>query len=52
MAAVEDNGRATTMDDRGLVELNDTVPHVSEIADGKATFDARELTTSTKRRAG
>ncbi len=45
MAAVEDNGRATTMDDRGLVELNDTVPHVSEIAGGKATFDARELTT-------
>jgi len=45
VAAVEDNGRATTMDDRGLVELNDTVPHVSEIADGKATFDARELTT-------
>jgi hypothetical protein len=28
------------MDDRGLVELNDTVPNVSEIADGKATFDA------------
>ena len=38
------NGRPT-MDDRGLVELNDTVPHVSEIQDGKATFDARELTT-------
>jgi methylamine---glutamate N-methyltransferase subunit B len=38
------NGRPT-MDDRGLVELNDTVPNVSEIADGKATFDAKELTT-------
>ena len=34
-----------TMDDRGLVELNDTVPHVSEIEDGKATFDAKDLTT-------
>jgi len=38
------NGRPT-MDDRGLVELNDTVPHVSEIQDGKATFDAKDLTT-------
>jgi glutamate synthase domain-containing protein 3 len=33
------------MDDRGLVELNDTVPHVSEIDGDKATFDARDLTT-------
>jgi glutamate synthase domain-containing protein 3 len=38
------NGRPT-MDARGLVELNDTVPHVSEIEDGKATFDAKDLTT-------
>jgi glutamate synthase domain-containing protein 3 len=33
------------MDDRGLVELDDTVPHVSAIEDGKATFDAKEMTT-------
>ena len=35
----------TTYDARGLVELDGTVPRVSEIADGRATFDARELTT-------
>ena len=34
-----------TYDARGLVELDGTVPRVSEIADGRATFDARELTT-------
>jgi glutamate synthase domain-containing protein 3 len=33
------------MDARGLVELNDTVPDVSEIEGGRATFDARELST-------
>lgn len=38
------NGRPT-MDARGLVELNDTVPHVSKIEDGRATFDAHDLTT-------
>jgi methylamine---glutamate N-methyltransferase subunit B len=42
--AAPPNGRPT-MDDRGLVELNDTVPHVSEIDGDTATFDARELTT-------
>ena len=44
MAAIEGNGRAT-MDARGLVELNDTVPDVSEIEGGRATFDARDLST-------
>jgi glutamate synthase domain-containing protein 3 len=33
------------MDDRGLVELDDTVPRVSTIEDGRATFDAKEMTT-------
>jgi methylamine---glutamate N-methyltransferase subunit B len=33
------------MDARGLVELTDAVPHVSTIEDGRATFDAHELTT-------
>jgi glutamate synthase domain-containing protein 3 len=33
------------MDARGLVELNDEVPNVSEIEDGRATFDAHDLTT-------
>ena len=32
-------------DSRGLVELNATVPRVSEIDGERATFDARELTT-------
>jgi methylamine---glutamate N-methyltransferase subunit B len=45
VATVENNGRTTRMDDRGLVELTDTVPHVSTIADGRATFDAHHLTT-------
>jgi glutamate synthase domain-containing protein 3 len=44
VAAIEGNGRAT-MDARGLVELNDTVPDVSEIEGGRATFDARDLST-------
>ena len=35
----------TTYDARGLVELDDTVPRISEIADGRATFDAKDLTT-------
>jgi glutamate synthase domain-containing protein 3 len=34
-----------TYDARGLVELDDTVPRVSEIDGDRATFDARELTT-------
>jgi glutamate synthase domain-containing protein 3 len=34
-----------TYDARGLVEPDETVPRISEIADGRATFDARELTT-------
>jgi glutamate synthase domain-containing protein 3 len=32
-------------DARGLVEVDDTIPRVSEIEDGKAVFDARELST-------
>jgi glutamate synthase domain-containing protein 3 len=36
---------ALTYDARGLVEPEETVPRISEIADGRATFDARELTT-------
>jgi methylamine---glutamate N-methyltransferase subunit B len=38
------NGRPT-MDDRGLVELNDEVPNVSDIDGDRATFDAKDLTT-------
>ncbi|UGS34214.1 GltB/FmdC/FwdC-like GXGXG domain-containing protein [Capillimicrobium parvum] len=34
-----------TYDARGLVEPDVTVPRVSEIEDGRATFDATELTT-------
>ena len=34
-----------TYDARGLVELDETVPHVAEIRDGRATFDAKDLTT-------
>jgi glutamate synthase domain-containing protein 3 len=34
-----------TYDSRGLVELNTSVPHVSEIDGDRAIFDARELTT-------
>jgi methylamine---glutamate N-methyltransferase subunit B len=34
-----------TYDARGLVEPHATVPYVSEIADGKAVFDAHDLTT-------
>jgi methylamine---glutamate N-methyltransferase subunit B len=33
------------MDDRGLVELNDEVPNVSDIDGDRATFDAKDLTT-------
>jgi glutamate synthase domain-containing protein 3 len=33
------------MDARGLVELNDEVPHISEIDGERATFDAKDLTT-------
>ena len=34
-----------TYDARGLVELDGTVPRVSEIADGRAVFDAKDMTT-------
>jgi glutamate synthase domain-containing protein 3 len=34
-----------TYDARGLVELDETVPRISEIDGERATFDARELTT-------
>jgi methylamine---glutamate N-methyltransferase subunit B len=37
--------RRGTYDARGLVELDETVPHVAEIRDGRATFDAKDLTT-------
>jgi glutamate synthase domain-containing protein 3 len=36
---------SVTYDARGLVEPDPTVPRISEIAGGSATFDARELTT-------
>ena len=32
------------MDERGLVELDDSIPKISEIEDGRATLDAAELT--------
>src|SRR5712691_7076848 len=34
-----------TYDARGLVEPDDTVPHVSELAGDRAVFDAKSLTT-------
>jgi len=34
-----------TYDARGLVEIDGTPPGVAEVSDGKATFDARDLTT-------
>jgi methylamine---glutamate N-methyltransferase subunit B len=37
--------RRTTYDARGLAEPVAEVPHVSTIEDGKATFDANDLTT-------
>jgi glutamate synthase domain-containing protein 3 len=43
MAAVGES--RITYDARGLVEPDATVPQVSEIAAGKAVFDAHELTT-------
>jgi methylamine---glutamate N-methyltransferase subunit B len=45
VAEVGTNGRPVRADARGLVELDDTVPHVSEIDGDKATFDAKNLTT-------
>ena len=39
------NQRRITYDARGLAEPDADVPHVSEIADGKAVFDAAKLTT-------
>jgi glutamate synthase domain-containing protein 3 len=36
---------SVTYDARGLVEPDETVPRISEIADGRAEFDARDLTT-------
>jgi glutamate synthase domain-containing protein 3 len=38
-------GSRITYDARGLVELDETVPKVSEIDGTRATFDARDLTT-------
>jgi len=38
-------GRRERFDPRGLVELDETVPRISEIDDGRARFDARELST-------
>ena len=43
MAAVGES--RITYDARGLVEIDGTPPGVAEISDGKATFDARDLTT-------
>jgi glutamate synthase domain-containing protein 3 len=43
-AAQTGNGNVT-YDSRGLVELNTTVPRVSEIDGERASFDAQELTT-------
>ena len=37
--------RRTEMDERGLVELDDTVPKISEIDGERAVIDARDLTT-------
>src|SRR5882762_1711536 len=37
--------RMITYDARGLVEPDDTVPHVSELDGGRAVFDAKSLTT-------
>jgi methylamine---glutamate N-methyltransferase subunit B len=34
-----------TYDARGLVEVDGTAPHVAEVQDARATFDARELST-------
>src|SRR5262245_44168255 len=33
------------MDERGLVELDDAVPKISKIENGRAVLDARDLTT-------
>jgi glutamate synthase domain-containing protein 3 len=38
---------SVTYDPRGLVELDETVPRISEISDGRAVFDAKDLTTRT-----
>ncbi len=43
MAAVGES--RITYDARGLVEVDGSAPHVAEIEDGRATFDARELST-------
>ena len=37
--------RSISYDARGLMEPVADVPKISEIADGRATFDARDLTT-------
>ena len=42
---VETDGREARFDARGLVELDERVPRVAEIDAGRASFDARELTT-------
>ena len=38
-------GDQPRFDPRGLVELDERVPHTAEIDGDSATFDARELTT-------
>ena len=43
---MDDVGEQPTarMDERGLVELDDSVPKSSRIEDGRATLDAKDLT--------
>ena len=45
MDAVTTNGDAPRYDSRGLVELDEVIPKISEIDGETATFDARNLTT-------
>jgi glutamate synthase domain-containing protein 3 len=45
VAPVAGKSRRVTYDARGLVEIDETVPRISEIDGERATFDARELTT-------
>lgn len=40
-----EDGRRARFDPRGLVELDETVPRISEIDGSSARFDARDLTT-------
>ena len=45
MDSVAANGDAPRYDARGLVELDEVVPRISEIDGRRASFDARKLTT-------